>query len=193
MGVKQSLKNVAARIGTSADYMRDTMTPKYAQYGDWYKGMVEDPSKRGYSAEIQNAMRGNATGALAGARRSTMENVNKNIAASGMGNTGMATHMARKMGKDYATQQREANRDIDIANAEAQRADLWNATQAWLAGMGGESDTQTRAAQIEGMQVPALTGAHDVSFWGDWKDVTGGLNSLSEALNRGNPFSMFSK
>jgi hypothetical protein len=204
MSIKNSLKNVAADLGDTHNEVQNDLLPWYDQqrdaitnYSDFFKGMVMDPTKRGYSPETVNAMRANATGAVAGQKRSTETDVRKQIAASGMGNTSMATHMARRMGNDAASQMRTANRDVDLEQAEAQRSDLWNATTAWgqgnqlqLANTQGKQGAYDLMGKLLSAKTAPLTGAHDVSFWGDWKDFTQGLNQLSEAANRGNPFSM---
>ena len=203
MAIKESLKNVAADLGDLYNMQRIDLLPRFGElrdkmsenfynqitpYTDTFRGMATDESKQGYSPETLNAMRANATGAIAGQKASTMENVNKNIAASGMGNTAMATHMARRIGKDTMTAQREANRDVDLAGAEAKRQDKWNAAQFWGQGLAQTSNyydqmMRANAGQLAtygsmqntlGSKIPALTGASNVSFWG--------ANPLSQML-----------
>lgn len=176
MGIKQSLKNVAGRIGISAENVRSSVVPQWGEFTDYYQNMAMNP--QGYSSEVLNAMRGAATGGLAGQRRSQQQDLNRQVAASGMGRTGIGMRKSAQLGRDFASQVRRANYDVDVANAEAMRDNMWKAAQAWGGGIGGQQSAWGDAARIEGMQVPALTGAHDVSFWGDWKDVTGGIGNL---------------
>lgn len=207
MAIKESLKNVAGDLGDvygGLQYntlpqwqgLRNQMYDYYNQqqepYRDFFKGMVMDPSQRGYDAATVNEMRGSATGALAGARRSQLQDINRNVAASGMGNTGLGVRAAMQSGRDYMAQQRTANRDVDLAQAEAKRNDLWNAQRAWEGGLNmgsnmfnqqmaaaqGQQGTYEAMARTLGAKVPALTGAHNTSFWGNWGDVTGGIRNL---------------
>lgn len=173
--------------------MEGNLYPQFKEFNDTYSsplrdmmwGMMNDPSKRGYSADTVNAMRANATDAIAGQKQSTEANVKKQIAASGMGNTGMATHMARRMGKDAMTQQRQANRDVDLAQAEAQRDDLWKATQGY--GTAANMNLQNRAGeQNYWNQMNKLTSDYigyaqsEPSFWNSFKTSFG--SSLGKTL-----------
>lgn len=94
-----------------------------------YSGMVSDESKRGYSPTALTGMRGRMADTLAGARRTTMEDLSRRVAASGMGRTGVGLRAGLDYGRDYARQQREGMRDIDIANETAKREDLFRSTQ----------------------------------------------------------------
>jgi hypothetical protein len=95
-------------------------------------GMLTDESQRGYSPEALDAMRGRATGAVAGSRKSTQEELDRRIAASGMAHTGMGLKMGRELGRDTASEMRRANFDIDIAQELAKKEDFWNAAQYQL-------------------------------------------------------------
>ena len=124
--------------------MPNDLQNQWIDYKDYFKGMTLDPSRQGYSPNDVNTMRGAATGALAGARRSTLQDVNRNIASQGMGRTGMGMRAAMNLGRDYASQQRQANNYIDIKNAEAKRSDFWNASDRWGRGISGQRETQGR-------------------------------------------------
>jgi hypothetical protein len=90
--------------------------------------------------------------------------------------------MASNRGRQTGTMMREANRDVDIAQAEAKRNDLWNSAQAWMSGISGQQNAYKDAAAVRSMGNDALRGAHDVSFWGDFGDVTGGIANLAGAV-----------
>ncbi len=208
MGVKDSLKNVAADLGQLSDRYQGEMLPRWDEnynniglfrsqeidpFTERMGMMSMDPSQQGYDAATVNAMRGNATGALAGARRTSMEDANRNIAASGMGNTGMGIRTAANMGRDYAAQQRAANNQVDLQQGQQKKSDMWNAIQAQMQGMGmaqntynqqqqslaGRGNIFTNQAQMLGMKVPALLGANTVGNSGFWGNFT---NSLGGAL-----------
>ena len=178
MGIKDSMKNVAARMGGYAGDIYSNIRPEFSNLRATMMSIAADPNNRGYDAGTINEMRGNATGSLAGARRSGVQDVNRNIAASGMGNTGMGIRMARTMNRDYATQQRQANQDVDLTQAQAKREDLWKAYGGWQGALEGEEGAINTAAGIEAGQVQPLSGAHSVS---GGQDAMGWVNPLSNA------------
>lgn len=133
--------------------LRNTMARppqnQWAGYSDYFKNMMSDPSMLGYSPEVLNAMRGVSTGAITGAKRSAIADVDRQVAAQGMGNTGMGIRMAGNLGNQAMVQQREANRDIDLENAEAQKRDFWQASQGWGQGIQGQQQAQTADATTD--------------------------------------------
>jgi hypothetical protein len=190
MPIKDSLNAINGNMGIWSDNLAGhdfasdpskQIGNQWGSFSDYYKGMATDPSKRGYDASTINSMRGNATGAVAGSMRSAAEDTSRQLAASGLGHTGMGARLASDRGRQSASAMREANRDIDIADAEAKRNDLWNASQAWMSGITGQQSAITDAAKVRAAGIPALTGAHDVSFWGDFGDVTQGIGNLANA------------
>jgi hypothetical protein len=195
---KDRLKDLSKTFGNLAGQYQGSMLPKYQQtetdIGDFtsrMRGIATDESKQGYSSDTVNAMRAAQTGALAGARRSTMQDVNRNIAASGMGNTGMGIRQAANMGRDFAAQQRTANRDVDLAQAEAKRSDKWQATGAETQGYGlgmnalaGEQGVYQGVGDIYSKQQSALDDAAKLKgFWGTFGSSF--ANSLGSGLGTG--------
>jgi len=104
-------------------------------------GMMTDESKRGYSQDTQNAMYSKQAEALSGAKSSYMRNLGKTLASEGLGGAsgGARNRMLNNYEQNQAGNLRAASRDVKLADAEAKRADLWNAVQGYGTAAGLES------------------------------------------------------
>jgi hypothetical protein len=114
-------------------------------------GMMTDESKRGYSQDTQNAMFSKQAEALGGAKTSYMKNLGRTLASQGLGGAsgGARNRMLNQYESQHASNLRESSRDVKLADAEAKRADLWNAVQGYGTAAGLE-------AQGLGMETSAL-------------------------------------
>jgi hypothetical protein len=144
---------------------------KWAGYGGYFRGMMDDPSMLGYSPDGMNAMRATAMGSLTGARKSTMQDVNRQIAAQGMGNTGMGIRSAERVGRDFMNQSRMLSNDVTLADEEARKRDFWQAAQGWGQGIQGQGGFQNQSRALN-MQQP------QGGFWGGVRNVMGGIKSI---------------
>jgi hypothetical protein len=139
-------------------------------------GMMTDEGKRGYSEDVQNAMYGKQAEALTGAKSSYMKNLGRNLASMGLGgaNSGARLANVNQYEKQHASGLREAARDVKLADAEAKRADLWNAVQGYGTAAGLEaqglqgktsalSSKGNVAANMMGLGLNALQGERDVA------------------------------
>lgn len=129
-----------------------------SQLRSLFSGMISDPSKRGYDDATVAKMYGKAADVATGAKTNLVQNLNKNAAASGMGSTGAVMRNVMTANEGLSGQLLSAQRDVDLANAEAQRADLWNAA----AGLGQTSAASNASAAArgqvaQGMQSTAQT------------------------------------
>lgn len=106
-----------------------------------YKTMSSDPSKLGLSPAIRSAML-SRQGEMIGAQqqRAGMD-VNRRLAAQGMSNTGAGIRATMAMAPQFAGMQREAGRDIDIANEQMQREELFRSLQGEAGAYGGALET----------------------------------------------------
>jgi hypothetical protein len=76
-------------------------------------------------------MFGRQADALSGAKTSGMKDLSRFTAAQGIGNTGTLMRNVMEMNRKNGIGLREAGRDVEMADAEAKRSDLWNAFQGW--------------------------------------------------------------
>jgi hypothetical protein len=140
----------------------------YPQYGEYQKSfispmktaatnlmdnqysMMTDPTKRGFSPEIQNQMFGKQADALTAARTSFGKENTRQVSAQGLGKTGQAMRNKMQYDSENAGKMREASRDVSLANAQQDKTDYWNAVQ----GYGGSIDTMrgVGAASLAGTQ-----------------------------------------
>jgi hypothetical protein len=135
------------RQGMEAD--RTSATGDIGTLRSFMTGVMSDPSKRGYDEGTLQGMRSRAMDTIAGARRAQMAQLSKQVAAAGMGNTGIGIRATQDYGRDAARQMREAMRDIDISQGEASREDLWKGAQG-LQNVQG-MDLANRGQQLQSM------------------------------------------
>jgi hypothetical protein len=153
-------------------------------------GMMNDPSKLGYSPETKGLMFGRQADALSGARATFGKENNRQVAAQGLSNTGQAMRNQMQYDTGYASNLRAAGRDVELADAEAKRSDTWNAINAYgnaigtygdvgkmqLAGMGAEQDYWNSDVNAGQAYVNASLGeenANNAGFWGSFKRSAG--------------------
>lgn len=120
-------------------------------------GMMTDEGKRGYSESTKNAMYSKQAEALTGAKSSYMKNMGKTLASQGLGSAsgGMRNRMLNQYESENAKNLRSASRDVQLADAEAKRADLWSAVQGY--GSAANLESQALGAKTQG-QLGALQG-----------------------------------
>jgi hypothetical protein len=117
-----------------------------------YTKMLTDPSARGYDPATVNSMYGRQADALSGARTGFQKNMGSTLAAQGMTGTGAAMRGLMNYDKDYAANLRGAGRDVELANAEAKRSDLWNAGQGMLNTGQAMRDTSQGYQNLQNLQ-----------------------------------------
>ena len=98
--------------------------------------MMTDPTKQGFSPEVQNQMFGKQADALTAARTSFGKENTRQVSAQGLGNTGQAMRNVMQYDSENAGKMREASRDTSLANAQQQKSDYWNAMQGYGQGVG---------------------------------------------------------
>ena len=138
-----------------------------------YNRMLTDPSARGYDQSTVNSMFGRQADALSGARGAFQKSAGQQLAAQGLSNTGAGMRALMNYDTGYGANMRSAARDVELANAEAKRSDLWNAGQGAERVASGWGDIQGREdawknanaqlrAQALGMNQSALGGETDL-------------------------------
>jgi hypothetical protein len=174
-------KKSALKQATTASTMRDQMGKDYAnQRGELagfrgtisgartaprpdveklrssFSGMIDDPSKRGWSADTINKMHTRSADIGTGQKTSFMRNIGKNIAARGMGNTGAGIRSLQEFDEGQDARSRTAAREVDIGAAEAGRSDLWNAMSGLSDVQRGEDAFQGNMLGMEGNTLNAI-------------------------------------
>ena len=168
-----SLKGLSGDIAGGYDkFISGTTDPlKNQMYG-----MMTDENKRGYSQDVQNAMFSKQAEALGGAKQSYMKNLGRTLASQGLGGAsgGARSRMLNQYESQHASNLRESSRDVKLADAEAKRADLWNAVQGY-----------GTAAGLEGQGLASKSGAL-TSLAGTQASAIGSkANATSSLLNTG--------
>jgi hypothetical protein len=182
----------------------------YPQYGSYQKNfipqmktaagnlmenqysMMTDPTKRGFSPEVQGQMFGKQADALSGARTSFGKENQRMVSAQGLGSTGQAMRNKMQYDSDNAGKMREASRDVSLANAQQDKSDYWNAVAGYggsidtmrgvagssLAGTQAESDFWTNQAAIDTNMAQLELQQKQLDsqgFWGSFKRGLGGM------------------
>jgi hypothetical protein len=106
-----------------------------------YKTMASDPSKLGLSPAIRSAMLARQGEMISGQQQRAGMDVNRRLASQGMSNTGAGIRATMAMAPQFAGMQREAGRDIDIANEQMQREELFKSMQGEAGAYGGALET----------------------------------------------------
>jgi hypothetical protein len=121
-----------------------------------YMGMAADPTKLGLSPAIRSAMLARQGELISGQQQRAGMDINRRLAAQGMSNTGAGLRAMMAMAPQYAGMQRESARDIDIANEQMAREELFRSLQGAQATFQPELEAQQQA--YKSMWGPALTG-----------------------------------
>src|SRR5436190_4736063 len=127
-----------------------------------YKAMAEDPTKLGLSPAIRSAMLARQGELISGQQQRAGMDINRRLASQGMSNTGAGIRATMAMAPQYAGLQREGARDIDIANEQMRREELFRSMQGEAGAYGGQLEALSPelAAQqqaYKSMWGPALT------------------------------------
>lgn len=162
-----------------ADFKTKTLKP----YQQMMWEMMTDPSKRGYDQGTKDLMFGRQADALTGAKTSYMRNLSKDVAASGMGDGSMRRGMA-EYAKEHMANLRGAGRDVELADAEAKRNDLWNAVSGYQTGANMEMQNRGAEQDFWNSEVDASRAYSGLaqSEGGFWKNFK---NSLGSSLGSG--------
>jgi len=185
--------------------MMSALEPKFKEYTNRFlnpmqdasrwtmdraREMIADPLKRGYDAATKGLMFGRQADALTGARTTAMKNYGNLASAQGMGKTGQAARWMKDYDTDYTANLRGAGRDVELADAEAKRSDLWNAYNLAGQGFGQLGQTAQTGLGAYGAEQGLYTGASDMAarqaqlnlaqqqadqqgFWGSFKSALG--------------------
>lgn len=220
--------------GWMQKFRNDQLQPQFADVKNWrtsespdtaaargvYSGMISDPTKRGFDPETRKRMLGTQLDVLSGGRASERNQVRRAIAAGGMGATGAGIRAAMQSGERYAGGGRAAARDVELAQGQAEREDLWNATRGMmdiaaeerakqttgfgleqanlgaqqnlynqeLAALAGQQGVYQGAGNILANKIPALGGAGNAGFWGNFSSIANSLGNLNPVRwQYGNP------
>jgi len=128
-----------------------------------YKTMSSDPTKLGLSPAIRSAMLARQGELISGQQQRAGMDVNRRLAAQGMTNTGAGIRATMAMAPQFAGMQREGARDIDIANEQMKREELFKSMQGEAGAYGGALETYSPELAFQNqayksMWGPALTG-----------------------------------
>jgi hypothetical protein len=120
-----------------------------------YMDIATDPTKRGLSPAIRSAMLSRQGELISGQQQRAGMDINRRLASQGMSNTGAGMRATMAMAPQFAGLQREGARDIDIANEQMGRNELFAALQ----GAGGTFDDELayQNQAYKSMWGPALT------------------------------------
>ncbi len=140
----RGLREDIGRFRTGMETYRTAPRPDVDLLRSQYRGMVEDPSRRGFSPETVSAMYARSAEPLVGARQSMANKLRQAYNAQGMGATGGYQRALMETQPAYEGQLRGAQRDIDLRNEELKRSELWQALQG-VAGTQEMEDAFNRA------------------------------------------------
>jgi hypothetical protein len=156
------------------------------------QNMITDPTKRGMNEAELGGLKSRQADVLAGARTTAMKDISRQTAASGLGNTGIGIRQAREYGQDYARQQREGSRDVELANESMKRDDLWKAIsgvdqtfQMEQQGLNTMMNSYGLQGDILGQTYNAISQMNEPGFWK--RIAERGLSALAESAAKG-PF-----
>jgi len=121
-----------------------------------YMDIATDPTKRGLSPAIRSAMLARQGELISGQQQRAGMDINRRLASQGMSNTGAGIRATMAMAPQFAGMQREGARDIDIANEQMSRNELFGALQGAGSTFAPELGFQNEAYQSK--WGPALTG-----------------------------------
>ena len=114
-----------------------------------YKNIIDNPAARGFDAATLNKMRGVQSDVAAGQRGSYLKDMNRQVRAQGLGNTGAALRNQRQYTESAEPRLRAAFRDIDIENAKQGRGEYLEAVKAMPGIQGIEDQYNSNMFQLE--------------------------------------------
>jgi hypothetical protein len=148
---------------------------------DFYSGMMDDESKRGYDQATVDKMYGKLSDVATGGARTLQQSLGKQAAAQGMGSTGAVMRNMMTANEGLSGQLLGAQRDVDLANATAKREDLWNAAQGLGATTGQEQATASGRLNV-GSGYGALAAGRS-SLGAGYGDVAKGFTDIQAGRN----------
>jgi hypothetical protein len=134
----------------------------------------------GYTEDQKNEMFKQASGQIHGARSSFQKDLGKTMAAQGMTQTGAPVAAMKSYDTNMGRDLSGAKTNIEVADAEAKRADKWNALSGYNTGMA--TDLQNRSSledmynmisQLKSQSANIEAGKDANSFWNNIKSSFG--------------------
>lgn len=169
----------------------DSLNSDYAKpLRDQMYGMMTDESKRGYSDKTKNQMFGRQADALTGAKTSYMRNMGKTLASQGLGGASSGARMRNlnEYENQHASNLRAAGRDVELADAEAKRADLWSAVQGFgkagdLASNATSQKINAASLGLDALKGEASLGSLQLQNLGQQQDLYNSMEQASQAYS----------
>jgi len=128
----QANRDVSTNIFKFGNPVREQSRADINDARSMYGGMLDDPSKRGYSESDVAKMYGKQADVARAGGRDLSRSLTKASAAGGMGGTGAMMRNAMVANEDMSGKLISAQRDVDLANAEQKRKDLWAAATGMM-------------------------------------------------------------
>lgn len=136
-----------------------------------YRGLIEDPTKRGFSEGTVGKMFGRQADVATGQRSSFSNMLRRNLAGRGMGNTGAGLRAQMQFRESQDTGLRSAMRDIDLENENLKRQEYFGALSALpqIQSMEDEFNLRNFGTQLGTFrpEQEAMQQAYKPGFWGN--------------------------